>query len=256
MVWTYPKIIAHRGGGILAPENTLLAMQTGLAHGFKAVEFDVMLSKDNLPMVMHDHILGRTTRSPRYTGKETWFSDVDSSVLSTIDAGSWFDPSLTNVTIPSFESVIQYCKTNNIWMNIEIKPVPGYEVITGRTVAELTSSHFPLNNANCPLFSSFSFEALMEAKKSSPHIPRGFLVDSFEDEPFWRERLEQLEAVSFHVNYKILSKEVIDEVKSLGYGLFCYTINDEATAQDLLSRGVDSFCTDRLDIFRGGELPK
>src|SRR3954465_6157212 len=59
-MWPYPTIIAHRGGGTLAPENTLAAMRCGLARGFHAVEFDVMLSQDGVPVVVHDPVLGRT----------------------------------------------------------------------------------------------------------------------------------------------------------------------------------------------------
>ena len=59
-MWPYPKIVAHRGGGKLAPENTLAAVRCGLSHGFHAVEFDVMLSKDGIPMLMHDPHFGRT----------------------------------------------------------------------------------------------------------------------------------------------------------------------------------------------------
>ena len=59
-MWPYPQFLAHRGGGKLAPENTLAALRCGLAHGFHAVEFDVMLSRDGVPVVMRDPYLGRT----------------------------------------------------------------------------------------------------------------------------------------------------------------------------------------------------
>ena len=59
-MWPYPKVLAHRGGGGLAPENTLAGIRCGLEHGFHAVEFDVMLSSDGVPILMHDHRLGRT----------------------------------------------------------------------------------------------------------------------------------------------------------------------------------------------------
>src|SRR3981081_2367396 len=59
-MWPYQKVLAHRGGGKLAPENTIAGLQCGLAHGFRAVEFDVMLTRDGVPVVMHDPYLGRT----------------------------------------------------------------------------------------------------------------------------------------------------------------------------------------------------
>jgi len=55
--WPYPRVLAHRGGGKMAPENTLAAMQCGVDYGYRAVEFDVMLSKDGVPVLMHDRSL-------------------------------------------------------------------------------------------------------------------------------------------------------------------------------------------------------
>ena len=53
-MWPYPRILAHRGGGTLAPENTLAALRCGLAYGYRAVEFDVMLASDGVPVVVHE----------------------------------------------------------------------------------------------------------------------------------------------------------------------------------------------------------
>ena len=59
--WPYPRIVAHRGGGKLAPENTLGAIRLGAELGFGGVEFDVMLSSDGVPVLIHDQTLERTT---------------------------------------------------------------------------------------------------------------------------------------------------------------------------------------------------
>ena len=58
--WPYPRVLAHRGGGTLAPENTIAAIKVGLEHGFRAVEFDAMLAADDVPVLMHDPTLERT----------------------------------------------------------------------------------------------------------------------------------------------------------------------------------------------------
>lgn len=63
--WPYPTHIAHRGGGHLAPENTLAALRTGVGHGFRMAEFDVKLSQDEVPFLLHDHTLDRTTDGDR-----------------------------------------------------------------------------------------------------------------------------------------------------------------------------------------------
>src|SRR5512135_3726600 len=59
--WPYPRILAHRGGGTLAPENTIEAIDVGRAHGYRGVEFDVMLAADAVPVLIHDPTLERTT---------------------------------------------------------------------------------------------------------------------------------------------------------------------------------------------------
>jgi len=59
--WPYPRWIAHRGAGKLAPENTLAAFRLGAAHGYRAFECDVKLSADGVPFLLHDATLERTT---------------------------------------------------------------------------------------------------------------------------------------------------------------------------------------------------
>lgn len=247
--WIFPRLIAHRGGGVLAPENTILAIETGVIYGIPAVEFDVMLSKDNVPFLMHDEDLRRTVGETPF--RNELLCNVNSADVLNIDAGSWFDPKFTDVKIPKFEDVIQHCINNNVWMNIEIKPSTGYETITGQVVAEMTAKYFPAteSNENYPLFSSFSFESLLAAKRYAPHIARGYLIESVRHIPEWKEQMVQLKAVAVHTDHKFLKDEDIAEIKGLGYGLFCYTVNDRETADDLTRRGVDAFCTDRLDIF-------
>ena len=79
--WPYPRIFAHRGGGTLAPENTLAAFRLGQSLGYRAHEFDVKLSKDNVAVLLHDATLERTTNG---TGRA---ADFDYAQLAKLDAG-------------------------------------------------------------------------------------------------------------------------------------------------------------------------
>lgn len=248
--WNFPRIVAHRGGGVLAPENTIRAIEVGIKYGFKAIEFDVMLSKDNVPFLMHDEVLSRTVGTGAH--REKLLCDLDSSELIQIDAGSWFDSRITDVKIPLFEDVIKFCVLNDVWMNIEIKPAEGFDTITGQVVADMTNKHFPNSHSpsSLPLFSSFSYEALLSAKQHAPHIPRGYLIESLRHTPQWKEQMVALEAIAVHTDYNNLTVEDVAEIKSCGYGLFCYTVNDPAKADELTAMGVDAFCTDKLDLFQ------
>lgn len=251
MVWQFTRLIAHRGAGIFAPENTIAAISHGLSEGYRAVEFDVMLSKDLIPVLMHDEYTGRTVKSPI-----KGIGDHLAEELLALDAGSWFDASKYNhVRVPLFADVLSFCQSNNIWMNIEIKPYPGVETETGTIVARQTKDFFAafpsLPSNDLPLFSSFSYESLVAAKEAAPLFKRGYLIDNLLNVPDWKERCRVLEAYSVHVNHKHLTASLAQEIKAEGLGLFCYTVNDVDRAREIISWGVDSFCTDRLDLFKG-----
>ncbi|HYD78570.1 MAG TPA: glycerophosphodiester phosphodiesterase [Paucimonas sp.] len=247
-MWPYPRVVAHRGGGKLAPENTLAAMRCGLEHGFHAVEFDVMLAKDGVPVLMHDPRLGRTVAG------SGCIADYTARELGAMDAGAWFDPAFAGEPVPRYEDAVLFCRAHGIWMNVEIKPVPGFERETGEVVGALTR-HLYVEEiaavraggslALLPLFSSFSFDAVAAARDAAPELPRGLLMDAIGAD--WRERLDALGAVALHTNHKHLSNAQARAVKQAGFGLFCYTVNDAERARELLRWGVDGFCTDRID---------
>ena len=244
-MWPYQKVLAHRGGGKLAPENTLAALRCGLAHGYRAVEFDVMLARDGVPVVMHDPYLGRTV-----AGSGNVF-DYDADELAGMDAGIWFGKQFQGEPVPLFADFAAFCKANGIWMNIEIKPAPGFELETGKAVAEATRALFTFEIgagevAQVPLLSSFSETALAAARDAAPDIARAVLFDAIPRN--WRPRAKKLGAVVIHVNHKHLTASLAREVRLAGFGLFCYTVNNPIRAREILAWGVDGFCTDRIDL--------
>ncbi len=257
-MWPYPKVLAHRGGGIFAPENTLAGLHCGWSYGYRAVEFDVMLSSDGVPILMHDPDLGRTVRG---IGK---INDYTAVQLTAMDAGAWFSSEFVGEPICTYQQAMEFCRQHGIWMNVEIKPVEGFEIETGHVVAQATAAFFAAEIdahiehrdattfANLPLFSSFSIDALRAAKVAAEAIPRGYLVDDIADEG-WENligKLEELDAVAVHTNHKHLSPAQVDAVKQAGYGLFCYTVNTTKRASEMQQWGVDGFCTDRIDLFK------
>lgn len=244
-MWIYPKYLAHRGGGKLAPENTIAALQCGLDYGFKAVEFDVMLARDGVPVVMHDPHLGRTV-----AGSGNVF-DYDAAELIRLDAGGWFGARFQGEPVPLFTQYVDFCRQHGIWMNIEIKPAPGSEAETGTVVARLVRAMFGPEIGQddptvLPLFSSFSAEALAAARAAAPDVPRALLLDRLE--AGWQAQGRELGAVAIHTNQKYLTADLAQQVKAAGFGLFCYTVNNPARARQIMGWGVDALCTDRIDL--------
>ncbi|MDB5932727.1 MAG: glycerophosphodiester phosphodiesterase [Massilia sp.] len=244
-MWPYKKVLAHRGGGKLAPENTIAGLRYGLARGFGAVEFDVMLARDGVPVVMHDPYLGRTV-----AGSGNVF-DYDAAELAAMDAGLWFGKEYLGEPVPLFADFAGFCKANGIWMNIEIKPAPGFEAITGELVATAARAMFEGEIAagavaQVPLLSSFSEVALAAAQQAAPDVARAVLFDTVPRN--WEPRARALGAVAIHTNHKHLTASVAREIRLAGFGLFCYTVNNPIRARELLAWGVHGFCTDRIDL--------
>jgi len=249
-MWPYPKVAAHRGGGTLAPENTLAAFRCGMEYGFRAVEFDVMLSADEQAILMHDAQLGRTLPG---VGK---VAEHSLPQLQQLDAGGWHSAQFAGERVCTLDQALHFCRDNGIWMNIEIKPAgDSYAERTGEVAAAQVAAFFAdalaayvpgQNDRSLPLFSSFSFVALMAAKRTAPGIARGFLLDKIDGD--WREQMRALEAVAVHTNHKNLTPVLAQAVKQAGYGLFCYTVNELSRAAEILSWGVDGYCTDRIDL--------
>jgi len=244
-MWPYPKIVAHRGGGTLAPENTIAGLRAGLAYGFRAVEFDVMLSQDGIGVVLHDPQFGRTVYGD---GRVDQFSAAE---LAKMDAGRWFGPQFRGEPVPLFLEWVDYCKEHRIWMNIEIKPVDGAEAATGRWVAQTARARFAAevaagDAARLPLLSSFSMAALAAAREAAPDLPRACLFDQLPAD--WERVARDLGAVAVHTNHRHLSPAAAAAVRQAGFGLFCYTVNTPERAREILPWGVDGFCTDRIDL--------
>jgi glycerophosphoryl diester phosphodiesterase len=238
--WPYPKIFAHRGGGSLAPENTLAAIRTGQSLGYLGHEFDVKLSKDAVAMLLHDDTLERTTSGKGKAADLTW------KELLELDAGRWHSKPFAGERLASFEAAAALLRSKGTHANVEIKPSKGLERGTGTLVAQQALELWK-GDAVPPLLSSFSFEALMAAKEAAPSLPRALVVEKFTEDDW--NRLEELEAVSLHTDYRKLGEDDVDRLHEEGYRILVYTVNHSGTAQQLFDAGVDGLFTDNLADF-------
>lgn len=237
-IWPYPRIVAHRGGGTLAPENTLGAIRLGAEMGFQGVEFDVMLAGDGTPVLIHDQTLKRTT------GARGEVSHIDYADLERLDAGRWRGERWRGERIPRFEDAARLCRELGLWANVEIKPAHGYERRTGEAVARMAAELWR-GAERPPVLSSFSPLSLGAARAVAPELPRGLLLGRLP--PHWREMLRDLECVALHANFRSLNARLIAEAHDAGCAVLVWTVNERRTARKLLDWGADCLVTDRLD---------
>ena len=239
--WGLPRVFAHRCGGALAPENTLAGLRVAQALGFRAVEFDVMLSADGSPWLIHDETLERTTSG---VGR---VCDASDAVLQLIDAGSRLHRAFAGEPLPTFAAAAARCLELGLMANVEIKPAVGFEAITGEVVARQLVDLW--QGAALPLVSSFSEVALAAARRVSAQLPIGQLWDRPPAD--WQQRLAALDGYSLHCSAAEVDDALLTEAKAAGVPVLCWTVNSPQVADALFARGVTSVFADRIDLFSG-----
>lgn len=240
--WPWPRVLAHRCGGALAPENTLAGLDVAARHGC-GVEFDVMLSANGTLFVIHDETLERTTNG---RGR---VADTPDVVLAGLDAGFRHDASFAGEPVPRFSEILARCEELGLAMNIELKPSTGSDRETAQALAAVLAGA-ALDRP--PIVSSFSEVALAVFAELSPATPRGLLVDVVP--PDWQARCRRLGAVALHVECSTVSEHLAVAVKEAGLWLATYTENDPLRATKQLRWGVDCVITDRPDLINPRRL--
>ncbi len=237
VTWPYPRIIAHRGGGRIAPENTLAGLRCGFDHGFEMSEFDVKLSKDNVLVILHDDDVDRTSNGSGAAATMTF------GEMAQLDMGSWHSAWYAGEPLPAFSQFAGFILENHLLCNIEIKPCPGREQETGIAVAKAVNQLWK-EGITPPLVSSFSREALAAFAEHAPSIPRAFLIDELPED--FEDILQSLGCQSINLNQKTLTEAAIRRIHDAGYKVCAYTVNDYRRARQLLDWGCDALFTDEL----------
>ena len=109
------KVVAHRGASHNAPENTLTAFRYARMQGFRNCEFDIQFTTDNVPVIVHDTTIDRTSNGSGTVTAMTY------SQLSGLDFGSWFSTAFTGEKMPTLEQAVKLFKEIGLTPFIELK---------------------------------------------------------------------------------------------------------------------------------------
>jgi glycerophosphoryl diester phosphodiesterase len=238
--WPLPFWIAHRGAGKLAPENTLAAFREGARHGYRAFECDVKLSADDVPFLLHDTELDRTTSERGVASLRPWRE------LSRMDAGTWHSRAYAGEPLPSLQGIAAFLQANGFALDLEIKPTPGDEDRTGRLVAAEVARWWA-GRPQVPLLSSFQPEALLGAMQAAPQLPRALLVDELWSG--WFDMALRLDCVAVIMNHQLMNATLIAQLHDAGMRALVYTVNDSDAARQLMALGIDGIITDAVHQF-------
>ena len=234
--------IAHRGASAYYPENTMSAFKAAVDMKADMIELDVLLSKDNIPVVFHDERLDEKTNGSGLVCDHT-LSD-----LKKLDAGSWFDTKFKNERIPTLREVLEFSR-NRILVNIEIKP----EVVTEKEesgIVELVLNLAEeLGMEEVVMISSFDYRVLERLSKRETNIKSALLyerVQSHGREPSRLAKYYNIDA--FNCSEHQLIDNWVLQLNNNKIPFFIYTVNDELTMKSLIQVGAKGIFTDKPDV--------
>ncbi len=244
--------VAHRGGSLLAPENTLAAFRNALTLPVDAIELDVQMSRDGQLIVFHDNTMERLTNG---TGNVL---DLDFAHLRSLNAaahfaGGWSEPE----QIPTLREVFALVKDRvRVYIEIKRSQLNGsygrYPHIAEAVVNEVQASTMQKQ----VVVISFDWSALAEVKSLEPAIETGMIVsrgvwnpDTEHAVDMLMEQAHSLTCGWINLDLRLFTPEILAAVHHHGLKEGIWTVNTEQELRHLAAAGVDSLTTDRPDLF-------
>lgn len=228
-----PFLWAHRGDSGRAPENTMAAFAAAVEGCADGIELDVHLSRDSVPVVIHDETLDRTTDA---RGAVSWMT---AQYLSGLDAGSWFSPYFAGERVPLLAEVLE-AFAGRLRLNLEIK-----DFNAGLAVLDLLKHY---SSADI-VISSFDYEVLQLLRKANQTLPMGVLYDSGS----WRRAVSlarDLSALSFHPVAHSVNRPMLAECSRSGLQVHVWTVDSASMARSLVRAGVSGLFTNNPSSLR------
>ena len=210
--------IGHRGAKGHAAENTLASFEKAMEVGVDMIELDVFLSKDNIPVVIHDKTIDRTTISNGFVSD---FLAIE----------------LQKLGIPTLEDVFQLVN-HQCDINVEIKE---FEAV--KSVLDLIHSN--IFSKDKILISSFDWNALQEVRFHDSEIRLGVLTQTDVDLALAFAKF--IKAYSIHPYYHLLTAENVAQMQSKNFKVFTWTVNEPEDIIFVKLLNVDGIITDFPD---------
>ncbi len=231
------EIIAHRGYSARAPENTLVALEAAVAAGADAVEFDLHVTADGVPVLFHDELLERTSDG---TGP---LRDVPYLEISKLDAGSWFGPHFAGEPIPRFTEALERLGGRIGRVYPEVKHYGGRDDLDAMIEAVRTADLF-----DSTVFISMDWTALGEMRGTHLDLNVGYIVERAERAHAAIERAsgDARALVDFDARILLADPSLSELAHRRGVELAVWTVNDRVTAAQLYHLGVRRVTTNRV----------
>ncbi|AWB44134.1 glycerophosphodiester phosphodiesterase [Paenibacillus sp. CAA11] len=232
--------IAHRGFSSIAPENTMSAIRMAMEEPcVNWIEVDVQMTKDGVPILIHDYTLNRTTNGRGSVRKHTL------AELKALDAGSWKSPFYAGEALITLDELLEAVKGRQK-IDLEIKTqddmYPGLE-------QKVIDSVKQFGMQNDVVLTSFDHGVLLRVKRIDPGIQTGLIVDSVPKDLM--KRLNNLGCSFLSIRHRRLHPELVRQTSKQGIQIIAWTVDDRRRMLRIaaLDRNI-MICTNRPNVWR------
>lgn len=239
-----PYVIAHRGASIEAPENTIASIKRALALKSHYVEIDVRLSKEGVPILLHDDSAARMLG----ISCAPFVHDLSLSEIQAIDVGRLFNPAFIGETIPTLAEVLrlEWKKTG---LMLEIKECPQNPQVIVEAIFRVL-----IETPNLPpslIIGSFSPSIIQEVQRHQHRLPSlqviGIVEESEMLDSFLKQDLHHLA-----LWHPLITNELIHSLHSKQFDVWAFTIDSPDIAKSLVSLGITGIISnDPQTILKG-----
>ncbi|MEM6527761.1 MAG: glycerophosphodiester phosphodiesterase family protein [Chloroflexota bacterium] len=232
-----PLVFAHRGAMAYAPMNTMAAFELAVEQGADGIELDVWMCMDDIPVVIHDFTVDKTTDGEGRIGSMT----LDE--IKALDAGSWFSEDFAGQRIPTLDEVFE-AVGQQVFINVEVKST---NINNENIVYHVLESIRNNNMSDRVIVSSFNPFVLRPMYKAASDIALGLLQDATIP---WYVPLLLMgnNYAAEHPYYKQVDEAFMAKAARKNRHVNVWTVNDPDEARRLKSLGVSSVITDKPDV--------
>ncbi len=233
------EIIAHRGASNDAPENTLTAINLAVEQGSDAIEFDIRGTKDNIPVLMHDDTINRTTNSSIPYKVE----NLSYQELLQYDAGSWFSSEYSNEPIPSLEQVLDSTK-GKATLFIDMKTT---NQLVEAEIIRLLAEYDMIDEVK---ILSFDINQLYRFKGYNDKIETILLLSSYYGNISYLFKDDNINHFALRISVIKSNPNLINLIHSNNKNAYAWVADDEDAIYTGMETDVDGFITKRPNIAR------
>lgn len=232
-------VAGHRGDRSVAPENTMPALQAALDGSMDFVETDIQLTKDGIPVLMHDTFVNRTTNGTGRVG------DFTLRELQKLDAGAWYSPAFARTKVPTLESLLSALQAKQAEGAAKkgLLELKGYWTLDEvRIVTDLIADY---GVGSLVIMSSFDTSTIDHLREVDSSLPVAIITSALPKDPVGFAKLYG--AIAIITNQSAVEEDqwVVDRMHRAGLGLVLYTLNTTSAWKSAMALGVDGVITDR-----------